>query len=41
VVNLSDGDVALPHGSQVLLSSLPLTASGRLPVDAAVWLERV
>jgi alpha-glucosidase len=41
VVNLSDGDIALPHGSQVLLSSLPLTASGRLPVDAAVWLERV
>ncbi len=40
VVNLSDGDVALPHGSHVLLSSVPLTAGGRLPVDAAVWLER-
>ena len=39
VVNLSDGPVALPHGARVLLSSVPLV-DGRLPVDAAVWLER-
>ena len=39
VVNLSDGPVALPHGVRVLLSSVPLV-DGRLPVDAAVWLER-
>ena len=38
VVNLSDGEVALPHGARVLLSSAPLDG-GRLPVDAAVWLE--
>ncbi len=38
VVNLADGPVALPHGARVLLSSVPLTA-GRLPVDAAAWLE--
>jgi alpha-glucosidase len=39
VVNLSDGPVALPHGARVLLSSVPLV-DGRLPVDAAAWLER-
>ena len=39
VVNLSDGPVALPHGARVLLSSVPLQ-DGRLPVDAAAWLER-
>jgi alpha-glucosidase len=39
VVNLSDGPVALPHGARVLLSSVQLV-DGRLPVDAAVWLER-
>ncbi len=38
VVNLSDGEVALPRGARVLLSSAPLDG-GRLPVDAAVWLE--
>jgi alpha-glucosidase len=39
VVNLSGGAVALPHGARVLLSSVPLV-DGRLPVDAAAWLER-
>ena len=39
VVNLSDGPVALPYGARVLLSSVPLV-DGRLPVDAAAWLER-
>ncbi|HEX5810471.1 MAG TPA: aldehyde dehydrogenase family protein, partial [Pseudonocardia sp.] len=38
VVNLSEGEVALPHGTRVLVSSAPLDG-GRLPVDAAVWLE--
>jgi len=31
--------VALPSGARVLLSSVPLQ-DGRLPVDAAAWLER-
>ncbi len=39
MVNLADGPVALPPGARVLLASVPLT-DGRLPVDAAVWLER-
>jgi alpha-glucosidase len=39
VVNLADGPVALPSGARVLLSSVPLQ-DGRLPVDAAAWLER-
>ena len=38
VVNLADGPVALPPGARVLLSSVPLEV-GRLPVDAAAWLE--
>ncbi|HEY0812206.1 MAG TPA: glycoside hydrolase family 13 protein [Pseudonocardia sp.] len=40
VLNLGDAEVALPHGSRVLVSSAPLTQAGRLPVDAAAWLER-
>jgi alpha-glucosidase len=39
VVNLSDTSVALPPGARVLLSSVPLV-DGRLPVEAAAWLER-
>lgn len=39
VVNLSEGPVALPHGARVLLSSVSLV-EGRLPADAAAWLER-
>jgi len=38
VVNLADGPAVLPHGARVLLASVPLEA-GRLPVDAAAWLE--
>jgi alpha-glucosidase len=41
VVNLSHDEVALPQGSRVLVASMPLTDAGRLPVDAAVWLERL
>jgi alpha-glucosidase len=39
VVNLADHPVALPADARVLVSSVPLV-EGRLPVDAAVWLER-
>ena len=39
VVNLADHPVALPAGARVLVSSAPLQ-EGRLPVDAAAWLER-
>jgi alpha-glucosidase len=41
VVNLGDADAALPAGTRVLVSSVPLTQARRLPVDAAAWLERV
>jgi len=37
LVNLSDSPVVVPSGGSVIASSAPLT-SGRLPVDAAVWL---
>jgi alpha-glucosidase len=39
VVNLADDAVALPSGARVLLSSVSLV-EGKLPVDAAAWLER-
>jgi alpha-glucosidase len=39
MVNLSDAEVALPHGSRVLVTSASLTPTGHLPVDAAAWLE--
>ncbi|WP_406065666.1 glycoside hydrolase family 13 protein [Streptomyces sp. NBC_01077] len=38
VVNLSAGPAALPPHERPLLSSGPLDADGRLPVDTAVWL---
>ncbi|MGW6007335.1 glycoside hydrolase family 13 protein [Streptomyces sp. NPDC055210] len=39
VVNLADGPAALPDHTEVLLSSGPLDADGRLPSDTAVWLR--
>ncbi|MEW2568871.1 glycoside hydrolase family 13 protein [Streptomyces sp. NPDC047070] len=39
VVNLADGPAGLPEHTEVLLSSGPLDADGRLPSDTAVWLR--
>ena len=40
VLNLGATEATLPHDARVRLSSAPLTAAGRLPVDAAAWLTR-
>jgi len=39
VVNFGASPVALPAHSEVLVASTPLTAGGKLPADAAVWLR--
>ncbi|WP_067496911.1 glycoside hydrolase family 13 protein [Actinoplanes sp. TFC3] len=38
--NFGDEPVALPGGSQVLLSSGPLTGDGQVPPDVTVWVRR-
>ena len=39
VVNLSGAPVSLPPGAELLVTSAPLTADGRLDADAAAWLS--
>ena len=38
IANLGAEPVAVPQGSQILVSSAPLTAEGLVPTDTTVWL---
>ncbi|MBV9804731.1 MAG: DUF3459 domain-containing protein, partial [Solirubrobacterales bacterium] len=37
LVNISGGPVAPPAGSELLISSGPLSSDGRVPADTAAW----
>jgi len=39
VTNLSGGSVTLPAHREVLLTSAPLDADGRLPSDGSAWIR--